>query len=157
MRAQKLFQLTTIPELLFALTVLLLEPVSTAPQGLFGNSLARRAENTAGIGVELEFGNIQIVANPPLTSEQQEKIKGTEMKPVGFDGGTRTNWMLTAEIDAVTKGALLPVAIVDGLKNKVGAHQTKQIGEEIFSFLVCLYNHLSSPRSLVPLLIRLFL
>jgi hypothetical protein len=67
------------------------------------------------------------------------------MIPVDFDGRRKTNWVLTAEIAGGRK-ALMPKTIVDGLKNEVGAHQTGDIGKEVFILLVCL----SIPRQSSP-------
>jgi hypothetical protein len=126
-----------ILEVLFTVTIFF-DPVSSVSQRKYGNGLARRA-NKAGIGVEVEFGDFTIEAKTALTSEQLEKIKGAEMIPVDFDGGRKTNWVLTAEIAGGSK-ALMPEAIVDGLKNEVGGHQTGDIGKEIFTFLVCFHT-----------------
>jgi hypothetical protein len=138
-RAQKMFKVTAILQVLFAFTIFF-NPVSTASIRPFGNGLARRADEAAGIGVELELGDFTIEAKEKLTSEQLEKIKGAEMIPVGLDG-EKTNWKLTAEIPrSKSAGTIFPEVIVDGVENKVGAppgDQTKHIGEEIFNFLVC--------------------
>jgi hypothetical protein len=140
-RCQKLFGATAILWVLFAFTTLL-DPASAAPQQLFGNELSRRTGNTPGIGVELEMGKIVIEGKGKLTAEEQEKIKGAEMIPIGFAGGVKTNWELTAEIGTFQ---VFPEAIVDGLKNKVGGQKTKGIGEEIFNFFVCLPIPLFTP------------
>jgi hypothetical protein len=131
-------EVTTLLEVLVAFSGFL-DPVSAAPQRRFENGLSRRADKTAGIGVELEFGQIVIKGPKDFTPEQLEKLKGAEMIPDGVDGGQKTNWKLTAEIPS-GGGAktLMPEAIVDGTKNEVGAHKTKQIGGEVFNFLVCL-------------------
>jgi hypothetical protein len=135
MRAQKIFEVTTIFQVLLASTTFLI-PVSAKPQRSFGHGLTRRADKP-GIGVEVEFGNVVIKAPKDLTDDQLEAIKGKDLVPVGFDGGSKTNWKLTVEIASGSKPKkLMPEAIVDGIQNKVGARQTKQIGGEIFNFLV---------------------
>ena len=134
MRAHKIFRVTAVLEVLFAFTIFF-DPVSTASLPIYGNDLARRADETAGIGVEIEFGDFIIEAKNGLTPEQLENIKGAEMIPVDFDGGEKTNWKLTAEIPR-SGNTLFPEGIVDGLKNKVGAHKTGAIGEEMFNLFV---------------------
>lgn len=140
-RGQKLFRAIATLWLLFAFTTFL-DLASAAPQQLFSNGLSRRMGNAPGIGVELEMGKIVIKGKEKLTAEQREKIKGAEMIPIGFAGDAKTNWKLTAELGFPE---LMPEAIVDGLKNKVGERKTKGIGEAIFKFFVCLAIPLIAP------------
>ncbi|KAI9712003.1 MAG: hypothetical protein M1820_001711 [Bogoriella megaspora] len=130
MRGQNFFGVTTTLWVLFAFTTFL-HLASAAPQQLSGNGLFRRTDEAAGLGVEVEMGMIVIKGKEDLTVEQREKIKGAEMIPIGYATGAKTNWDLTAEIGPLQ---VFPEAIVDGLKNKVGEHKTKSIGEEIFKF-----------------------
>lgn len=134
MRAPQMLGAATILELLCAFTIYL-DPVSAASRRANANGLSARANNAAGIGVEVECSQIRIrdKNNNQFTPEQLEKLKGQTMNPIGFDGGRKTNWKLTAEI--VDKD-LIPESIVDGIQNKVGAHKTKDIGKEISAFMV---------------------
>ena len=54
------------------------------------------------------------------------------MTPIGYNGGPKTDWSLTAELGK----PIFPEAIVDGLKNKVGGHKTASIGGEILKYFV---------------------
>jgi hypothetical protein len=140
-RGQKLFGATATLWVLFAFTIFL-DLASALPQQLFSNGLSRRTSNAPGIGVELEMGKIVIEGKQKLTAEKREKIKGAEMIPTGFAGGPKTNWELTAEVGPLQ---VMPEAVVDGLKNKVGDHKMKGIGDEIFKFFVFLLNPLVTP------------
>jgi hypothetical protein len=112
-----------------------LKPAYAAPQQLFNYGISQRADNTPGIGVEVEMGNIQIHGNANLEGEKREKIKGAEMTPNNMAVVPKTNWKLTAEVG---REQIMAEAIVDGLKNKVGSGTTKAIGVEIYNFFVCL-------------------
>ena len=91
----------------------------------------------AGIGVEIELGDVVVVAKRDLSAENLEEIKGKPMKPLDLDWGDKTYWEMTAEISSRTiQKTLMPEAIVDGQQNKLGAHQTGKIGQEIFDFVV---------------------
>lgn len=114
-----------------------LHPASAAPQRPASNGLAPRASgDDPGLGVELEMGRIQLESSAgALTPEDRENLKGAEIIPIGFAGDEKTNWMLTAEISGGLN-TVIPEAIVDGTKNKVGEKKTKGIGEEIFKYFV---------------------
>ncbi|KAH6638135.1 hypothetical protein C7974DRAFT_423057 [Boeremia exigua] len=115
----------------FFVFTILLGYASATPLHHARNELIRRAVKP-GIGVELEIRNINIVGpGKPLVGEKREAIKGAVMTPVGFAGAPKLNWALTAEVG---ESNILPEAIVDGIKNKVGDHQTKVIGDQIFQF-----------------------
>jgi len=59
------------------------------------------------------------------------------MTSAGFAGTPKLNWALTTEVgDSI----VLPEAVVDGLKSKVGDLKTKVIGEQIYQFFVRLLN-----------------
>ena len=149
-RGQTFFGATATFWAFFAFTIFL-GSVWAAPQHLFENELSQRAESAAGIGVELEVRRVIIVSDA-LTSEQRAVIRGAEIKPVDFAGSPMTNWKLTAEYGVE---GFKPEVIVDGLKNKVGEHKTKGIGEEIFKFFVCFPIPLAT--SLVAFLVNSFL
>jgi hypothetical protein len=135
MRSQKFFAATTILWVLFAF-ISFLDQVSPAPNQQRNTGLSRRA-GTPGLGVELEFSPITITTKGTLSKDDQEKIKGAELTPVGFAGEPKTNWKLTAEIPSDgTRSSVFPEAIVDGLLNKVGDHKTKGIGQAITKFFV---------------------
>ncbi|KAF2431039.1 hypothetical protein EJ08DRAFT_696718 [Tothia fuscella] len=134
--AQKAFRTTALLWVLFVFTTFL-NPGFAAPQPIHGLKLSPRvlrgtnANNAPGLGIEIEQGSIVIVGKRKLTPEEREKIKGAEITPIGFAGGAKTNWKLTAELGAPE---LFPEAIVDGTKNMVGDHETAGIGEEIYKY-----------------------
>jgi hypothetical protein len=142
---RKLFRTTLVLWVLLAFTTFL-GPTSAAPTHHIRDSLARRTDKP-GIGVELEIKNVNIVGpGRPLTAGKREAIKGAVMTPVGFAGAPKLNWVLTAEVG---DSNILPEAIVDGLKNKVGDRKTGVIGEQIYQFLyVYLLSWLKMPLSL---------
>lgn len=131
-RSRQLFGATATLWVLFAFAIFL-DSISAAPQQLFGNGISRRTGNAPGLGVELEMARILIQGKDTLTPEQREDVKGSEMTPICFAGGPKTNWELTAEVNPTW---IYPEAIVDGLTNMVGDHKTAGIGEEIFKFFV---------------------
>lgn len=88
-QGQKLFGATATLWVLFVFTIFL-DPISAAPQQPFGDGLSRRTGNAPGLGVELELGSIVIVGKNKLTTEQRDKIKGSEMILIGFAGAAKT-------------------------------------------------------------------
>jgi hypothetical protein len=148
--SRKLFRTTLVLWVLFAFTTFL-GPISAAPTHHIRDGLARRIDKP-GIGVELEIKNINIVGpGRPLTGGKREAIKGAVIMPVGFVGAPKLNWVLTAEVG---DSDILPEAIVDGLKNKVGDRKTGAIGEQIYQFFVCLPTLLVANAPFLVLLTR---
>lgn len=129
---RKLLRPTFILWALFAFTFLF-GPASAVPFHGIRDGLTRRADKP-GMGVELEIKNINIIGTgPPLKGEKREAIKGAIMTPIGYAGAPKLNWVLTAEVG---ESNILPEAIVDGLKNKVGDLKSRAIGEQIYQFFV---------------------
>ena len=149
----KLFKISFFLWVLFVFTIIF-RPASAAPLHLARDGLARRA-GKPGIGVELEMKNINIIGpGKQLVGGKREAIKGAVMTPVGFAGAPKLNWALTAEVG---DSNVLPEAIVDGLKNKVGDLKTKVIGEQIYQFFVSAPKFLFISVGFLLLLTRLVL
>jgi hypothetical protein len=128
---RKLLRPTFILWALFAFTFLF-GPASAVPFHRIRDGLTPRADKP-GMGVELEIKNINIIGPSPLVGEKREAIKGAIMTPIGYAGVPKLNWVLTAEVG---DSNILPEAIVDGLRNKVGDLKSKAIGEQIYQFFV---------------------
>jgi hypothetical protein len=88
---------TVVLWVLFAFTTFL-DIASALPLQVFDGRFPRRADNSPGLGVELEAGRIVIKGKADLTPAQREQIKGAQMIPIGFAGGPMTDWELTAEL-----------------------------------------------------------
>lgn len=131
LQGRSLFISTATLWVLFLFTTFLNPTLALPSPSLIGDLVY--LTTSAGLGVELEMGRVVIQGKRKLTAEEREKIKGAEMTPIGFGNGGKTKWKLTAELGSPE---LLPEAIIDGLVNKVGDHNTKSIGEEVYHFFV---------------------
>jgi hypothetical protein len=113
-----------------------LDPVSASTNQQPRPGISRRA-GTPGLGVELELDGIYIQPKKRISIEDEFKTKGAELTPVGFAGDAKINWKLTAETPGSTSPiSVFPEAIIDGLRNKVGDHKTKSIGQAITKYFV---------------------
>lgn len=113
--------------------------------------LSRRADNSPGLGVELELTRLQYVnpneeLKPPpngkCSPDEVSLIKGAPIKVLHANspGSSENDWLLTAEhcsrVDTTGISCVVSEFIVDGTKVKVGANRAKVIGDEILKFLV---------------------
>ncbi|CAG8959056.1 hypothetical protein HYFRA_00012836 [Hymenoscyphus fraxineus] len=106
-----------------------------------------RDDNTAGIGVELEWRGCEMVNSnpglkpPAVTDDQISKLKGTGVviKDLSNAINGLREWKMTAEHfgQEDTEGIykIVPEFIVDGTIVKVGDNKLEQIGQNIMNFL----------------------
>ncbi len=114
-------------------------------------SLGRRADNSPGLGVELELRNLKYVnpneeLKPPpegkCSPDEVSLVKGVPIKVLHTNppGSSKNDWLLTAKHcgreDSTGISCVVSEFIVDGTKVKVGANRAKIIGDEILNFLV---------------------
>ncbi|KAI0151819.1 hypothetical protein GGR57DRAFT_503747 [Xylariaceae sp. FL1272] len=125
---------TTILCIASAIVALAARPVLAVPQQavITGPSILYDAP---GLGIELE------VPAPIYTTRQEwakiptatkEALKGKELSPQGYNGGSQTYWVLTAELSRTN---LMTEIIVSGQKNKLGSPASTLIGKEIVDYM----------------------
>ncbi len=130
--------------------------VSAAPPA----SLARRVDNSPGLGIELElreltYKNPREETKPPpggkCSPDEITRIKGKAVKVLNSKPPTssKNDWSLTAEHsgteDCTGISCLVSEFIVDGTKVKVGEKRAGPIADEITKFLVSEHSLLVDP------------
>lgn len=123
-------------------------------------SLARRADNSPGLGIELElralsYKNPREETTPPpggqCSPDQVKLIKGKEIKVLNSKPPkwSKGDWSLTAEHqgteDCTGISCLVSEFIVDGTKVKVGEKRVGHIADEITNFLVSEHSPFVTP------------
>ena len=90
-----------------------------------------------GLGVELEVVSVSYKSDKKQYDTDDtafmEALKGKLLTPVDFNRRHQPIWDLTAEI---SPAYLMTEIIVDGVKNKIGDGASKDIGEDIFKYMV---------------------
>ena len=115
---------------------------------------AANALDVPGLGVELEVGRIQYKPTGKdyndMDKERKEQLKGAKITPIGFGNDhLKENWDITAELG----GSGLPFTeiITDGMKNEIGKHKTKVLGQQIATYMVRSYSYFTTLTSLCSL------